>query len=155
MAVKKTADKKAKTVVIPDSVNIKGVDYKVTEISRRAFAGMKKLTNLTIGENITSIGESAFESCQKLQFVSVPKNVRFIEKRAFASCKKLHFFIVQSKVLSGVGSKAFLGTYGAVKVKVPKKKLKAYKVLMKNGKLSRYAVFITPPKMINYKGVDY
>ena len=155
VSIKRTADKKSKSVTIPDTVVIKGITYKVTEIAKGAFTGMKQLKNLKIGENVEVIGQSAFESCQKLEFVMIPKNVTEIRSRAFASCKKMHFLVIKSPNLTAIGSKALLGTNDTIKIKVPKKKLKSYKTLAKNGKVSRYATFLTSPKTICYKGVNY
>lgn len=155
VSIKRTADKTSKSVVVPDTVVIKGITYQVTEIAKGAFTGMKQLKNLTIGKNVKSIGSSAFESCQKLEFVMIPKNVTAIGSRAFASCKKLHFFVIKSNNLTAVGSKTFLGTNDTIKIKVPKKKLKSYKTLIKNGKVSKNAIFLTSPKTIYYKGNNY
>lgn len=145
-----------KSITIPDAVVIEGITYQVTGISKRAFMGMKKLTNVSIGSNVTAIGESAFESCTKLPFLLIPQQVTSIGKRAFAGCKKLHYFVVRSSGLSTVGARSFLGTNATMKVKTPKKKQAAYKKTFKQkGRISSRAVFIVSPKVIKYKGTNY
>ena len=40
---------------------------------------------------VTSIGERAFFSCDLLNFITIPNSVMSIGKRAFSRCKKLDF----------------------------------------------------------------
>ena len=54
-----------------------------------------------------------------------------IGKNAFKNCKKLKKITVKSKVLKKVGSGALKKIHKKAVVKVPKKKLKAYKKLFK------------------------
>ncbi len=65
--------------VIPSEINGK----KVTQISSRAFANCKYLTNVTIPDSVEYIGEEAFYNCTMLKEVSVPENVTDIGERAF------------------------------------------------------------------------
>lgn len=59
------ADKKLKTVTVPDSVKIDGKIYKVTSIAENAFKNNTKVTAVTIGSNVTSIGKNAFKGAKK------------------------------------------------------------------------------------------
>lgn len=90
-------NKKAKSIMIPATVKIKGVDCTVTEISGNAFKGYGSAKKLTIGANVTTIG-----------------------KKAFLSCKKLKTVTLQSKILKSVKGGAFKGTAKSAKVKWPK-----------------------------------
>lgn len=110
-------DKKAKSVVIPATVDVAGKPYAVTEIAAKAFAGSKKLKSVTIGKNIKSIGAKAFYKCPALKKVTV-----------------------KSTVLKKVGKASLKGINAKATIKVPKKKLKAYKKLFKGkgqGKRAR------------------
>lgn len=102
--VKKTNKK----MTVPAAAKWKNVSFKVTEIAPKAMKGNKKLTKVIIGKNVTKIGKSAF-----------------------AGAKKLKLIRVKTKVLKSVGGKAFKGVHAKCKIKVPKKKLKAYRKLMK------------------------
>ncbi|MBO5487744.1 MAG: leucine-rich repeat protein, partial [Eubacterium sp.] len=95
---------------IPNTVKINGKTYKVTSISNNVFKGCKKLKEVTIGTNVKKIG-----------------------KKAFYNCKKLKKIIIKTTKLnsSNVGSNAFKGLSSKTIIKVPKKKLKAYKKLFK------------------------
>ena len=103
-----SVDKKAKSVVIPATVDVAGKQYAVTEIPAKAFANSKKLKSVTIGKNVKSIGAKAFYKCPALKKITV-----------------------KSTVLKKVGKAALKGINSKATIKVPKKKLKAYKKLFK------------------------
>ena len=126
-------NKKAKKVVIPPTITVNGVTYEVTSIAANAFKGNKKLTNVTIGNNIVSVGDKAFYKCTALKKITIPSGVSKIGKQAFSGCKKLKTITIKSATLTSenVGSKAFKGIHSKAKFKVPKAKLKEYKKLLK------------------------
>ncbi len=101
---------KAKTVVIPKTVKIDGVNYKVTSIAKKAFAGNKNLKTVLIGAEIEEIGAKAFYNCPNLKLVMI-KSTRLKAKT--------------------VGAKAFAKIHKKAVVKVPKAKEKAYKKWLK------------------------
>ena len=107
---KSAAKKKAKTVVIPKTVKVDGVNYKVTAIAEKAFAGNKKLKMVVIGADIEKIGAKAFYKCVNL--------------------KKVTIQTTKLKAKS-VGAKAFAKIHKKAVVKVPKEKKKAYKKWLK------------------------
>ena len=153
--------KKLTTISIPATVKINGKTYKVTDIDTAAFKSMSKLTKATIGKNVTTIDAPAFSDCKALKTVKfgkslqtigakafyncisltkidLPAAVKKIGKQAFFNCKKAVNIIIRSSKLtkSSVGANAFKNTPAKANVKVPKKKMKAYKggVLKGNGK---------------------
>ena len=152
-------NKKITKVTIPATVTINGITYSVTGITQNAFKGCKKLTSvtmganvvtiganafagdtklktLTIGKNVTNIGDKAFYKCSALKKITIPSKVKKIGKSAFEGCKRLKTVTIKTqKLKSGtVGSKAFKGTPKNVTIKVPKKRLSAYKkFLYKKG----------------------
>ena len=107
---KSAAKKKAKTVVIPKTVKVDGVNYKVTAIAEKAFAGNKKLKTVVIGADIEKIGEKAFYKCVNLKKVTI-QTTKLTAKT--------------------VGAKAFAKIHKKAVVKVPKAKKKAYKKWLK------------------------
>lgn len=166
-------------VVIPDTLTINGVQYKVTTIAANAFKGntkiktiklgkyikqidsnafsnCKNLTKVTISDSVTKIGkkafynckklttvslsgksklteigDSAFYNCSKLKKITIPAKVKKIGAKAFYNCKSLKTITIKSTVLKKVGSKAFKNIHKKATIKVPKKKYKAYKKLLK------------------------
>lgn len=136
------SNKKAKTVKIPTTVTIDRVQYRVVEINAKALKNYKKVTSITIPSSVTKIGDHAFEGCSKLKSVTIGKNVTSIGKNAFKNCKSLKKITVKGTKLKKVGKAAFSGIHKNCVIKVPKKKLKAYKSLLK-GKGQKKTVKIT------------
>ena len=95
---------------IPAEVTLGGKKYKVTEIAPNAFKNNKKLKKFTIGKNIKKIGKNAFYGCKNLKSITV-KTTKLTKK--------------------SVGKNAFKKIHKKAKIKVPKKKLKAYKKIFK------------------------
>lgn len=144
------------SLTVPATVKIDGVIYKVTSIRANAFKnngklvkvkigenvttigagafyGCSKLKNVTLGKNVTSIGNKAFYKCLRLTKITIPSKVKKIGKQAFYNCKKLkNITIKTSKLTRGrIGSKAFKGIHSKAVIKVPKKKLKTYKKILR------------------------
>ena len=119
--------------MIPENVTIDGVTYKVTSIAQKAFKNNKFLTSVSIGNQVTTIGKEAFYNCKKLKTVTIGKGVKNIEKKTFYQCKSLKTITIKTSKLTKktVGSKAFGKCNNKVTVKVPAKKWKAYKKLLK------------------------
>lgn len=110
VAYRAPKNKKITSVTIPATVKIENVTYNVTSIKVNAFKNCKKLKKATIGKNIKSIGKNAFYGCSKLKNITI-KTTKLTNK--------------------SVGSKAFAKIYSKAQFKVPKKKLSAYKKLLK------------------------
>jgi len=89
VTITKFTDKKAKKLTIPATVKVKGVTYKVTAVSDKAFKGSKKLTTVTIGSNVTKIGKEAFSGCKNLKKITVTAGkLKTISKNAFKGINK-------------------------------------------------------------------
>lgn len=118
-------NKKLKKVTIPSSV---------TTIGASAFQGCASLTTVKIGGKVSSIGNKAFYKCAKLSKATIPAKVNKIGSGAFAGCKHLKSITIKTTKLTkkNVSSKAFSGIHSNAKIKVPAKKLKAYKALFKS-----------------------
>ena len=98
VTITKFTDKKAKKLTIPATVKVKGVTYKVTAISDKAFKGNKKLTTVTIGSNVTKIGKEAFAGCKNLKKITVTAGkLQKINKNAFKGIKKNAAITVKGK----------------------------------------------------------
>ena len=129
----------AKKVTINTVTGTDGVKYKVTSIGSKAMRNHKKMTSLTIGDNVKTIGTNAFSGCTKLTTVNLGKtsksNLTAIGKSAFSGCKKLGKVTIKSTKLSSVGKQAFKGTKSSLKVKVPSRQLAKYKKILKESGL--------------------
>ncbi len=88
VAAAKLNSKNAKNVTIKNTVKIKGVTCKVTEISTGAFKNAKKLESVTIGKNVKTIGKNAFNGSTKLKKVTFKgTSVPAIKNGAFKKTK--------------------------------------------------------------------
>ncbi len=108
-------NKKQTKIVVPDTIKINGVTYKVTSIAKNAFKNNKKLKTVTVGKNVSKIGANVFTGCKKLKTITI-KSTKLTAKTLSKS--------------------TFKGITKATTIKVPKKKLSAYKKLFKNSGLS-------------------
>lgn len=129
----KPLDKKRSAIVIPNMVKISGVSYKVTAVADGAFRGNKKIKTVVIGGSTASIGAKAFCQCTSLTKAVISESVSKIGKMAFYGCRKLKNIQIKTRALTSknVGKNAFRGIYAKAVIKAPKKKLKAYKKLLK------------------------
>lgn len=115
------AKKKAKgKVSVPATVKYKGVTFKVVSIRTKAFANRRKVQKVIIGKNVASIGKKAFYNCKKLKKVTI-KTTKKIKKK--------------------VGTAAFKKTAKNIVFKLPAKKYKVYKKLLKKKGVSRKAIY--------------
>lgn len=71
------------SLVIPATVN----GYPVTDLGE-VFRGYKRVSSITIGENVKSVGVDAFRDCA-MNKVIIPDNVTSIGERAFYNCDYL------------------------------------------------------------------
>lgn len=108
--------KNVKKVSIPATITVKGIKYQVTAVSKDAFKNNKKVTQVTIDKNVNNIGKNAFYGCKNLKKVII-KTTKLTKKT--------------------VGKNAFKGIHKKATIKVPKKKLNAYKKILKNAGISK------------------
>lgn len=141
----KPGNQKLTSITIPKTVTYAGRTYQVTEIKKTAFKNCKKLKTAKIEGNVQTIGTQAFQGCTTLKKVVIGTKVKKIESKAFYGCSKLTSLTVKTTKLTTktVGSKAFTkagsSNYKKLTIKVPKKKLKAYKTLLKKKGVSSKA----------------
>ena len=96
----------AHTVVIPKTVTINGVKYRVASIGDEAFKSSANLTTLTIGANVTSIGAKAFFRCKKLSTVKITsKKLGTIGDKAFYGIRNNAVFSAYRSKLTNYQSK--------------------------------------------------
>ena len=106
------------SVTIPTSIKIKGVTYKVTEISASAFKNNRKLKKVVIGQNIVKIGKKAFYGCKNLTSITIKPS---------------------QLTLKNIGKNAFKNTSPKATVKVPKKQKALYNQILKKRGLNKKA----------------
>lgn len=132
VAYVKPTNKSAKSIMIPDTVKVDGITYKVISVASKAFKNNKKLNSVTIGKYVKKIGTEAFSGCKNLKKVTIGKSVTTIGTKAFYNCKKMKTIIIESSVLKSVGKSAIKNIDKKATIKVPKKQLSKYKKLFKS-----------------------
>jgi hypothetical protein len=144
-----------KKIVIPDSIKVNGMTYKITEIKKKAFYnnvvtkqviignnvtkigdeafyGNVSVQRVVIGDKVSKIGNGAFENNQSLKQVTIGKNVAEIGKSVFSCCMKLKKITIKSAKLKSVGKDSLLGIHKKAVISVPKSSGARYKKLFKN-----------------------
>ena len=100
-----------KSIVIKDTLSLHDVRFKITQIATSACKGCK-IKSLTIGKNVNKIGGKAFYNCKKLKKIRI-KTTKLKKK--------------------SIGKNAFKGLSSKATIKVPAKKLKTYKSILKKA----------------------
>lgn len=108
------------TLVIPSTIKIGGITYKVTSVANNAFKNNKKLKKVTISGNITSIGAGAFQGCTALRTVVIGSKVKTIGAKAFYGCKKMTA-VTLGKNVTTIGNSAFANCTSVQKITIPAK----------------------------------
>ena len=104
-------------------------------IGQETFCGCSKLTSLTFGKKLSSIGSGAFYKCTSLKKVTIQsKSMEYMGSQIFYGDKKLKTVILKATNLTSkkLCSDTFKGSYKKLVVKVPAKKVNAYKKFFKN-----------------------
>jgi hypothetical protein len=118
----------------------------VKEIGQGAFSSTA-IKSIDFGKNITSVGTWAVSDCQQLEKITIGENVTTLGVFIDAWCEKLKTITVKSTKLNaddcgtygtgygtGYGYKApFINPSKKETIKVPKKKLAAYKKILGEG----------------------
>ena len=133
VALKKVSNRNLKKLSIPSTITLNGKKYKVTSIEKNACAGMKKLTQIELKDNIRQIKANAFANCKKLKKISLGRSVTRIDKKAFYNCNNIKILSISSKKLTYVGKKSLSGITKKTTILVPKNKLDPYLRLLKKG----------------------
>ena len=105
-------------VSIPESVEYKGVEYRVTIIGEQAFVEHEEITEVSIPNTVTTIGNAAFCDCVALQSINIPNSVITIGEAAFQRCKEATNIDLGNSV-KFIGSFAFSGCTKLTSITIP------------------------------------
>ena len=90
-------DATKETVDIPNTVKYNNKNYPVKAIGAKAFNGFKKLTSVTLHDNLTTIGDYAFCNTP-LASVTLPAKLESIGTKAFDHCQRLKEITIPASV---------------------------------------------------------
>ena len=102
-------------IIVPEKLDKK----LVIGISEKAFANLKTLKNVVIGDNITEIEQYAFVECTGLRTVHIPNSVIAINEGTFMDCRSLTYINIPESV-QFIGKSAFSGCTNLREVVIPR-----------------------------------
>ena len=102
-------------IIVPEKLDKK----LVVGISEKAFANLKTLKNVVIGDNITEIEQYAFVECTGLRTVHIPNSVIAINEGTFMDCRSLTYINIPESV-QFIGKSAFSGCTNLREVVIPR-----------------------------------
>ena len=105
-------------IVVPESVNYDGKDYRVTSIGEGAFGNCKNLTSVILPKGVESIGNYSFSVCKSLTAVALPEGVKSIGTGAFSGCTSLESVTLPSS-LTSIGEIAFRRCTCLISITIP------------------------------------
>ena len=104
----KSNNKAATTIVIPETITVDGITYKVTSIGSRAFENNRTITEVTIGDNVEKINCRAFSCCININKVTIGKNIKAIGYKGFYNCVGIRKLSMPATDIK-IGQYAFYG----------------------------------------------
>ena len=105
----------SENVEIPESVEIKGRQYSVTEIGENLFSFSTSLASIKLPEGVKVIRKNAFADCKQLKSVIMPESLEVIGAEAFRNCKNLMEITIPVNV-ELIGENAFQNCTGLTTV---------------------------------------
>ena len=104
-------------IILPETVEIKGGKYTLTELSNGLMISQSGVTKVTLPPTVKRIAGSSFNGCSSLQEINLPESLEYIGGGTFLGCKELKSIVIPSKVTS-IGDKTF-STAGLTSVDLP------------------------------------
>lgn len=89
-----------------------------TIIGEKAFEGCEKIEEVILSESVLEIRQRSFHGCKKLTSITIPENVEFVGRWAYYSCDNLSEVIIRSKDIELI-NQAFLGCKSIRKIVIP------------------------------------
>ncbi len=97
---------KIKHATFQSNIEIKGINYIVSDIFENAFKNCIKLEDVILPSSITSIGNNAFSNCTKLKTISLNEGLENIGNSAFENCQSLQSILLPNS-LKNIGYYSF------------------------------------------------
>ena len=110
----------SKTINIPGTVTIDGIDIAVTSIGDAVFSNYDSIVVVDIPDTVRTIGAESFRNCKELRFVKLSKNTTTIGTYAFAGCSLLKEITIPETVKK-IRRSAFLDCVSLQSLEIPEK----------------------------------
>ena len=96
------------------------MDDTITEIGSYTFAGLEKLTDVTLSAALTAIPEGAFTACEDMEEIELPATVGEIGASAFLDCESLEKVTIdEGATIATIGDSAFEGCKKLEEINLP------------------------------------
>lgn len=95
----------------------------VTSLCDCMFSSAKKLTCITIPENVESIGEYAFSDCSSLTDITLPSQLTKLSQYTFYKCEKLESIVLPNSI-NTLDNGAFYGCSSLEEIVLPQSLIK-------------------------------
>lgn len=89
-----------------------------TIIGEKAFEGCEKIEEVILSKSVLEIRQRSFHGCKKLTSITIPENVEFVGRWAYYSCDNLSEVIIRSKDIELI-NQAFLDCKSIRKIVIP------------------------------------
>ncbi len=106
-------EKQTGRLVLINSSGIIPADERITAVGSYVFGKFKRITEVTIPDNIEIIEANAFENCISLMRVTVGRGVTEIQPYAFSGCSKLLEVVNKSSlnIVKGASDNGYIAYY--------------------------------------------
>lgn len=104
-------------IVFPETVEIKGQQYTLTEISNGLLISQTGVTKVTLPETVKRIAGSSFNGCSSLTEINLPENLEFMGGGCFLGCRSLTSISIPKNIKT-IRDKTF-STTGLTSVELP------------------------------------
>lgn len=104
-------------VVLPETVEIKGGKYTLTELSNGLMISQTGVTKVTLPPTVKRIAGSSFNGCSSLAEINLPEELEYMGGGCFLGCRALTSISIPKNIKS-IGDKTF-STSGLTSVELP------------------------------------
>ena len=87
-------------IVIPETVTINNITYKVKSLERECFKGCSSLTSIKLPSSITSLEDGSFSRCSSLKSINLPSSITSLGIGCFYECSSLTSIELPSSITS-------------------------------------------------------
>ena len=105
-------------IIIPASIMVDGVTYKVTKLADKCFYDCTSLTSISIPNSVFELGEHCFTNCTSLTNITIPNSVLELGRACFDGCTSLTSITIPNAVTE-LGENFFSGCTSLTSITIP------------------------------------
>lgn len=105
-------------VVIPETIDYRGIPFTVTGVAQRAFYYCTEMTSIQLPPTVETVLGSAFFNCTGLKKANIPEGVKTLSTSLFTNCSSLEEVDLPS-TLTTIGTSVFSKCSSLRHIKIP------------------------------------